>query len=236
MTFQPYQLFISVLLLALVSFSCIADVIHLSLHNIESAPKRPLIVKLNIVEKEAKPLKFSLVNQNVESPLQSERLNDFMIKLTSPHYISGAAAIHVYEQSNNRWMQIDSISLTDSNETENLTEITQNKHEHLTQKQIEPTVIVSPLSINSQNCLLTRQAKETLWSIASRYKESLKLDTYSTIIAIYNSNMSQFNKRHINLLRNGATLKCPSNEVLATLGSKAGMKEEFERLSQLPMK
>jgi len=234
MTFRAKQIILSVLLL--VSLSCAAEVKHLSLHNVESAPKEPLTVKLNIVEKDPKPLKFSLVNQNVESPLQAERINDFMLRLSSPHYIIGDAAIQVYEQLNNRWMQIDSISITTSGKSaysqSNNIEVATKK---ASKKQIEPIIIADPLPTGEKGCLLTRQARETLWSIASRYKESLKLDTYSTIIAIYNSNISQFNKRHINLLRDGAILKCPSEEVLATLGSKEGMKEEFERLSNLPI-
>ncbi|TPH18147.1 hypothetical protein [Litorilituus lipolyticus] len=237
MTFRANQIILSVLLL--VSLSCAAEVKHLSLHNVESAPKEPLIVKLNIVEKDARPLKFSLVNQNVESPLQIERINDFMLRLSSPHYIIGEAAIHVFEQSNNRWMQIDSISITTANKPTKSANSPSNINELSTKnasnKQEEPIVIADSLPIGEKECLLARQAKESLWSIASRYKTSLKLDTYSTIIAIYNTNISQFSKRHINLLRNGAILKCPSAEILATLGSKAGMKEEFERLSNLPI-
>ncbi len=81
--------------------------------------------------------------------------------------------------------------------------------------------------------MLARQPKETLWSIASRYKDNWQIDVFSAMIAIYTSNASKFNKQHIARLIDGATLVCPNNEVIGKLGSKKEMHAEFTRLNSL---
>ena len=98
---------------------------------------------------------------------------------------------------------------------------------------------VSPIKITQStkikkyksNCVLTRQFKETLWSIASRYKEAWHVDVFSAMIAIHRSNITKFSQRHIGLLMDNRTLSCPSKENIATMGTKAQMKAEFHRLN-----
>ena len=49
-------------------------------------------------------------------------------------------------------------------------------------------------------CRLIREPKETLWSIASRYKGKWEVDVYSAMLAIYKSNLNKFDKQHIGQL------------------------------------
>ncbi len=197
-----------------------AKVNYISIHEIESPVRQPLSAKLNIVEKKQQShqksqLKFTLVNQSTETPLEYQRINDFMLRLKSPHYIIGKASILVYELNENTWVQTHALDISNS----------------LTPSITDKKVIAKTAAENKP-CLLTRQPKETLWSIASRYKDQWNVDVFSAMLAIYKSNLSKFSHQHIGQLTHDVALNCPSTETIAMMGEKAEMKAEFHRLNK----
>jgi hypothetical protein len=207
---------ICLVLLPLISH---AKVDYISLHEIESAERQPLSVKLNIVEKnledQKSQLKFTLVNQNVETALSYKRINDYMLRLKSPHYIIGNASILVYELEQDTWQQNHSVNVSNS----------------LIVSEIDKAALAKSTGLKAQ-CRLIREPKETLWSIASRYKEKWNIDIFSAMLAIYKTNRNKFAKQHIGQHINNAEQFCPSSETKKKMGEKAAMKAEFNRLHQ----
>jgi len=203
---------ICLILLPLVSH---AQVDYISLHEIETPERQPLSVKLNIVEShEQGQLYFTLLNRNVETMFDYQRLNNYMLRLKSPHYIIGQASVLVYEFKQNAWRRTHSVDISNS------------LKDSPTDKKI-----LAKTTKRQRQCLLIREPKETLWSIASRYKEKWNVDIYSAILAIYKSNLSKFSKQHIGLLIDNAELLCPSRKIITMMGSKSVMEAEFERLN-----
>lgn len=192
-----------------------AKVNYISLHEIESSARQPLSVKLNIVEIEQESqLKFTLVSQNAETVLDYKRLNNFMLRLKSPHYIIGKASVLVYEFEQNTWRQTHSIDISNS----------------LIVTEIDKKTLAKDTEIKTP-CRLIHEPKETLWSIASRYKGKWNVDVFTAMLAIYKSNLNKFAKQHIGQLIDNVELACPSTKTITMTGNKAEMKAEFNRLN-----
>jgi len=190
-----------------------AKVDYISLHEIESPARQPLSIKLNIVEKDQQSqLKFTLVSQNTETTLDYQRINNYMLRLKSPHYIIGKASILVYEFEKNAWQHTHSVDISNS----------------LIATEVDKKAKVSEIKTQ---CRLIHEPKETLWSIASRYKDNWKVDIFSAMLAIYKSNLNKFAKQHIGQLINNVELACPSTKTITMMGEKAEMKAEFNRLN-----
>lgn len=240
---------LSLVLLTLFSLSCLAEIKYISLHDIESEPRQPLTLKLNIVERQPKPLHFTLVNQNVESRFIFKRMNNYMLKLKSPLRLIGEGAINVYELDNNAWILIKTIPLTyaeslEVNKNGLVNKVTDNLSNKLkVVETVKPADIVDIAKTNKlakvsveNNCQLTRQYRETLWSIASRYRLDWKVDVFGAMIAIYKSNLKSFTNQHIGSLIQGSILSCPASKVLSSLGTKKAMRAEYTRLSTVVKK
>jgi len=203
---------ICLILLPLVSH---AKVDYISLHEIESSERQPLSVKLNIVEKhQESQLKFTLLNQNTETTLDYQRINNYMLRLKSPHYIIGKASILVYEFEQYTWIRTNSVDISNT----------------LIATEIDQKTLSNVPKIKTQ-CRLIHEPNETLWSIASRYKDNWNVDVFSAMLAIYKSNLNKFAKQHIGQLINNVELACPSTKTLTMMGEKAEMKAEFNRLN-----
>lgn len=206
---------LSILCTVFLPLICNAKVDYISIHEIESSVKQPFSAKFNIVEKhQENQLKFILNNQNKETLLKYKRINKYMLRLTSPHYIVGEASVSVYELEQSTWQKAHTINISNS----------------LTATKIKKSSIANVSEIEA-HCQLTRQPKETLWSIASRYKKEWDVDVFSAMLAIYKSNLSKFAKHHIGRLIEDGDLVCPSSQVLSNMGEKAKMKAEFNRLN-----
>lgn len=194
---------------------CNAKVNYISIHEIESSPRKPFSAKLNIVEKNLKSqLKFTLITQNKETLLEYKRLNKYMLRLKSPISIIGSASIVVYEFEQGIWEKTHSLDISNS----------------LVATKIEKNTFKEKPGITTQ-CRLIRSPRETLWSIASRYKNDWNLDIFSAMLVIYKSNSNKFTNKHIGQLMNDGDLICPSKQMLAKMGSKDEMKAEFNRLN-----
>jgi hypothetical protein len=201
-----------------------ARVDYVSLHEIETQARQPLSVRLNIVEipeksQQESQLHFTLLNRNVETILDYQRINNHMLRLKSPHYIIGKASILVYEFEQNTWRQTHSVDISNS--------LIVTKTDKLARAQAT--------EIKTQ-CLLIHQPKETLWSIASRYQDKWRVDVFSAMLAIYQSNLNKFTQQHIGQLIDNAELVCPSRKTIAMMGKKAEMKIEFHRLNNISLK
>lgn len=222
MTFR--SLYFSIFLcLNLLPFQSYAKIDYISLHEIESATKDPLTAKLNIVEKHQElRMKFSLIYENTETPLDYERLNDYMLRVKSPHIISDKATIIVYEFIYNAWRRTYAINLFNSASSVKIQNNPVKRKEQKTSKKL--------IELKG-DCEIIRKPKETLWSIASRYKDKWNVDIYSAMIAIYKSNLNKFSKQHIGSLMASEDLTCPTTEMLSMMGKKAEMKAEFKLLS-----
>jgi hypothetical protein len=192
-----------------------AKVDYISLHEIESSVRKPLSLRLNIVETQPKSqLYFTLLNQNTETVLGYERINNYMLRLKSPHYIIGRASVLVYEFEQNTWRRTHSIDISNSLKT--------------TSKDKKKLAIASEIT---KRCLLTHEPKETLWSIASRYQDQWNVDVFSAMLAIHKSNLKKFTKQHIGQLIANSELACPSRKIIAMMGKKSEMKAEYHRLN-----
>ncbi len=218
---MPIRFMHSCLLLVLTLFSIntFAEVKYISLHEIESTERQPLSLLLNIVESgQAATLRFTLQNQGAETLLEYHRNNDYLLRLKSPHFILGKAQIIAYQLTNNSWLKVAEIDVSNS---------------LVATKEDKVKLITTAKKLT--NCTLVREPKETLWSIASRYKERWNIDVFSAMLAIYRSNLDSFTGQHIGLLIDNSELNCPSEEVLSTVGDKPAMKLEFNRLNSRPL-
>jgi hypothetical protein len=194
-----------------------AKVDYVSLHEIESSARQPLSIKLNIVEKDQESqLKFTLVSQGTETKLDFKRINDYMLRLKSPHYIIGKASVFVYEFEQNTWRKTHAVNVSNS----------------LIATEKDKITLTKTPEIKTQ-CLLIHEPKETLWSIASRYKDKWSIDIFSAMLAIYKSNLNKFAKQHIGQLINNVELSCPSTKIITNMKGKAEMKAEFNRLNSI---
>ncbi len=203
---------ICLVLLPLISH---AKVDYISLHEIETPARQPLSVTLNIVEShQQSQLHFTLLNQKAETLLDYQRINNYMLRLKSPHYIVGKASVLVYEFEKNAWRRTHSVDISNS----------------LIVTEIDKKALAKAATIKTQ-CRLIHQPKETLWSIASRYKDKWNVDVFSAMLAIYKSNLNKFAKQHIGQLINNVELACPSMKTITMMGKKAAMKAEFNRLN-----
>ncbi|QBG37360.1 FimV/HubP family polar landmark protein [Litorilituus sediminis] len=234
------KLSVFILLSALFSASSFAKIKHISLHEIESSGEQALSIKLNIVEQRAKPIKFTLVSQNAEWPLEFKRLNDYMLRIKGSMALKLPARINVYEKNSSQWLKVKEVPLSKeratlaSDKTIISSAIKPNDNFATTsiKNDIPPVVTQTGINAQKQQCLLTRKNNnETLWSIASRYKLEWSTDVYSAMIAIYQSNLAQFNNQHISQLKSGALLVCPNPQSLAKLGGKKQMQQKFNALN-----
>lgn len=208
------RVFLGFICLVLFPLICHAKIDYISLHEIESADRQPLSVKLNIVEVQPKTqLMFTLINQNAETVLNYQRINSHMLRLNSPHYVVGKASVLAYEFKRKAWRKTHSVDISNS-----LTPTGTDKK----------SLIVAPDS--KTKCLLIHKPKETLWNIASRYKDRWHVDIFSAMLAIYTTNLSKFTHQHIGQLINNSELLCPSKKTITLMGEKAEMKAEFLRL------
>ena len=203
-------------LLCLLVFPLIshAKIDYISLHEIESSARQPLSVKLNIVEVHQKSqLMFTLVNQNAETALEYQRINSHMLRLKSPHYIIGKASILVYVLNKNAWRKTHSVDISNT----------------LTITEVDKKSLINAAKTTAK-CLIIHEPKETLWNIASRYKDKWNVDVFSAMLAIYQSNLSEFTNQHIGQLMINAELLCPTRKIIALMGEEPEMKAEFFRL------
>lgn len=234
------KLSVFIVLLALFSASSFAKIKHISLHEIESSGDQAVSIKLNIVEQRAKPIKFTLVSQNAEWPLEFKRLNDYMLRVKGSMALKSPARINVYEKNSSQWLKVKEVPLSKERATlsSDKTIITKAvkpndsfaKTSH--QNDIPPVVTQTGINEQSPQCILTRKNNnETLWSIASRYKLEWETDVYSAMIAIYQDNLAQFKNQHIGQLISGGLLVCPSQQSLAKLGDKKQMQQQFKTLN-----
>jgi len=249
-TTKPLGIIAYFILFTLFPCYSFAQIEYISLHDVESAQSQALSVKLNIVEKgQALPLKFILANQKTRTTLSSKRLNNYMLRVKGPSNVSGRAVIHVYQLEKDVWRRVKGINISGSltpliasaktkstkNNSKNQVPPQTNIAEETTVK-VTPAVKLDKVDKVKTDCILTRQLKETLWSIASRYKEQWQVDVFSAMIAIYKSNITKFSKQHIGQLMDHYPLNCPSIRMLNAMGTKAQMKAEFYRLNALPLK
>lgn len=58
---------------------------------------------------------------------------------------------------------------------------------------------------------------DTLWRIASRYKQDSQFSVYQTMLAIYQLNPQAFENNNFNTMVNGATLQLPSDRYIARI-------------------
>jgi len=58
---------------------------------------------------------------------------------------------------------------------------------------------------------------DTLWRIASRYKQGSEFSVYQTMLAIYELNPQAFENQNFNTMVNGATLQLPSDRFIARM-------------------
>lgn len=58
---------------------------------------------------------------------------------------------------------------------------------------------------------------DTLWRIASRYKQGSQFSVYQTMLAIYELNPQAFENQNFNTMVNGATLQLPSDRYIARM-------------------
>jgi pilus assembly protein FimV len=58
---------------------------------------------------------------------------------------------------------------------------------------------------------------DTLWRIASRYKQDSEFSVYQTMLAIYELNPQAFENQNFNTMVNGATLRLPSDRFIARM-------------------
>lgn len=63
---------------------------------------------------------------------------------------------------------------------------------------------------------------DTLWRIASRYKQDSQFSVYQVMLAIYELNQQAFENGNFNTMVNGATLRLPSDRYIARMDVQAG--------------
>ncbi len=72
-------------------------------------------------------------------------------------------------------------------------------------------------------------ASDTLWRIASRYRQNSDLTVYQVMVAIYELNPDAFEQRNLNLLVDGETLRLPSERYIARIDAEqARLKAESD--------
>lgn len=244
-TTNTVSIIANIILLTLFSCYSFAQIEYISLHEVESSKSNALSVKLNVVEKDQiLPLKFVLSNQQKRTTLSYQRINNYMLRLKGPSNVSGRAVIHVYQLEKDVWRRVKGINISGSLTPLSVsTETISTKVKSATPLSAKNSDLaalkVTPLSKYKKEktgCILTRQRKETLWSLASRYKDQWHIDIFSAMLAIYKSNITKFSKQHIGQLMDKTTLNCPNKETIAAMGTKAQMKVEFNRLHAQPVK
>lgn len=63
-------------------------------------------------------------------------------------------------------------------------------------------------------------SQDTLWRIASRYRQNPELTVYQVMVAIYELNPDAFEQNNLNLLVDGAMLKLPSERYVARIDAE----------------
>jgi len=70
---------------------------------------------------------------------------------------------------------------------------------------------------------------ESLWSIAERLKQNHSVTTEQMVMALYRENPDAFLNSNVNMLKAGATLKIPSQEILSQLSPSQARRELREQ-------
>lgn len=209
------------------SFDARAKINYVSLHDVLSKKGEPLSLKLNIVEEQPNAtLQFVLEAQGDAIVLDYQRLNQFMLKLSSINVLIGQGIIHIYELNNNRWTKVKLIKLPKGSGLSATSLVSNSANVSIEDKKPEIKII-------KEDCVLNNQPEETLWHIASRYEKQWKTNIYGAMVAIYNKNVNKFFEKNIEKLITGSILLCPSNKALQLLGDKIEMKAIFNNLKRI---
>ncbi|XQW83659.1 hypothetical protein ACOYR1_10910 [Thalassotalea piscium] len=224
------SLLLSLMLISVVSNTASAKLDYVSLHEIESEAHEPLFVRLNIVGSgQHLPLKFTLLSQKIETEMAAHRINTFMVRLASLRPAIGESYIFVYEFDGQSWNKATQVDVSNQLVGDKVDALAMQP-----KKSSVATTVTTQAEKPVIDCVLERGPKETLWSIASRYKEEWRVDVFSAMIAIFNANQNKFTQQHIGHLMDNEVLVCPSGKTIAMLGEKEAMRAEFSRLNQLP--
>lgn len=242
------SLLLLLMLISIVFNTASAKLDYASLHEIESTERKPLFLRLNIVNKgQDLPLKFMLLSQNIETDMAAHRINNYMVRLASLRSAIGESYIVVYEFDGQVWNKATQVDISnqltgeDFNtekfnaeefKTANFTTV--NSKTSNTPVKIETSKRSNQLTTNVSDCIIERAPKETLWRIASRYKKEWRVDIYTAMVAIFIANKNKFTQQHIAHLIENKVLECPTSESLKMLSEKGGMDIEFYRLEKHP--
>ena len=124
---------------------------------------------------------------------------------------------------------------TDNNSAKKVVEAKPAKTANIQQSQVtlkSASASNAATPIVNQDCVIERTDSDTLWRIASRYKNQWQTNVYGAMLALYDANIEAFSKQKIHLIRQDVTLVCPSQSQLNQYVSKPDNKVEFEVLQQ----
>ncbi|MDP5029961.1 FimV/HubP family polar landmark protein, partial [Paraglaciecola sp.] len=76
------------------------------------------------------------------------------------------------------------------------------------------------------------KSSDTLWQIASRYRQSKELSIYQVMYAIYQLNPDAFEQDNLNLIKNGSILKLPSERYASRVDKTAAI-DRFQSDEQI---
>lgn len=241
-----FQFFI-LISFGIISPNIFAKVNYISFHDLRSTSGNPLELTLNIVETYPDvALRFVLVANGTEKLLRAKRVNQYLISLKDSAPLFSDGAIAVYESEGENWEKIKTIQLpeykgekTNQKNFSKLNSTALNKkHERqdkLTDNNDNLVKAGMPLMV-AENCTLERAGKETLWSIASRYKLQWKTNIYGAMVAIYRENITKFLNNNIENLMDHSELNCPRKSILLALDDKIEMKALFRQIIKQPEK
>ncbi|WP_394129322.1 FimV/HubP family polar landmark protein [Shewanella maritima] len=87
-----------------------------------------------------------------------------------------------------------------------------------------------PVQLTAENCIIERNPEDTLWQLASMYREQWRVGVFDAMLAIYDANPRGFSERKIQKMRADVDLKCPSEDLLTYHRENIGNKAKFEQL------
>jgi pilus assembly protein FimV len=68
-------------------------------------------------------------------------------------------------------------------------------------------------------------SSDTLWRIANRYRQNKNLTIYQVMLAIYQLNPTAFEENNLNLLKDGSTLRLPSERYIARINKQEALEK-----------
>ncbi|WOT04808.1 FimV/HubP family polar landmark protein [Shewanella youngdeokensis] len=231
--------------LMLLSAAASAEVSHVSIHKRLFELGEAAKVEVNIVSSHHQPKKvqFLLRQSSGEVRLASTPVTPFMRLVTSVDtVVDKNAVLVVREHRINRWREVALLNLF----SDNTAEITTNrislpddnnlayadnvavmnsraKAAGMTQLNLstaEPVV--------ASQCMIAFNGRETLWRIGVRQATIWNMNTFGTILAIFETNPNAFNHGSINGLRANAQLKCPTKATLEKYADAAAAEKQFD--------